>query len=388
MDTFSSSVPSTRPADLSPPTNYRLPLLLLLLVLLAAVAFLPTYVEQLKYRQTKGEVAALSEALPELKVGSLGNLFTLIARKVSPSVVHIETDRQFRTRPDEITAFLDPRIRQQRGQASGVIVDEEGYIVTNFHVIANADEVTVRLPDGRTRSAEVVGSDAKNDLAVIKIEADGLIPAPWGDSDQLEVGAMVWAIGNPFGLDNSVTSGIVSAKDRRGLNADFLYNEYLQTDAAVNPGNSGGPLVNMSGEIVGINTAIVGPTYQGISFAIPSNVARRIYRQIRETGDVVNGFLGVELSRYNELLAERMGMEYTPGALVGGVSPGSPAEKAGVRPRDLIVAWNGEKIVDAQQLFHLMSRTEPGTKGNLTVIRDGREIEIEVTIGRRPPQAR
>jgi serine protease Do len=220
---------------------------------------------------------------------------------------------------------------------------------------------------------------------VIKIEADGLVPAPWGNSDLLEVGAMVWAIGNPFGLDNSLTFGIISAKDRRGLNDEFLYNEYLQTDAAVNPGNSGGPLVNMSGEIVGINTAIVGPTYQGISFAIPSNVARRIYRQIRETGgDVVNGYLGVGLSPLNAMLAERLGIDYEPGALVVHVSPGSPADKAGVQSRDLIVAWNGEQIADPQQLFHYLSRTAPGTKGELTVLRNGKELEIAVTVGRRP----
>ncbi len=387
MDTYPAPpAPQQRSADIS---AYRLPLLLLLLLIVAAVAFLPTYLEQIKYKQTRAEVAAISEALPELKVGSLGKLFTLVGRTVSPSVVHIQTERPVLVR-DEISALLGPQLRQQQGQASGVIVDEQGYIVTNYHVINNAnfDNIQVQLPDGRTRRAEVVGDDAKNDLAVLKIEADKLIPAPWGNSDLLEVGELVWALGNPFGLDNSLTFGIVSAKDRRGVNAESRYNEYLQTDAAVNPGNSGGPLVNMSGEIVGINTAIVGPTFQGISFAIPSNVAKRIYQQIRENGAVINGYLGIEPRPLNEKLAEQLGIQRIEGALVAGVVRGSPADKAGVEPLDVIIAWDGEAIVDPQQLIHYATRTAPGTSVTLKVLRDEKEVEIEVTVGRRPPQQR
>jgi len=386
MDPYEATTIAARPG--TPPAQvgwYRLPVLLLILALLVGVAFLPTYLEQVKYRQTRAEVAAINEALPELKIGSMGKLFTLLARKVSPSVVHIETDREFMV-GGELAALLGPQIRQQQGQASGVIVDEEGYIVTNYHVVANADEIRVRLPDGRTRVAEPIGSDPKNDLAVVKIEADGLIPAPWGNSDKLEVGEMVWALGNPFGLDNTLTFGIVSAKDRRVRNAQSPYQEYLQTDAAVNPGNSGGPLVNMIGEIIGINTAIVGPTYQGISFAIPSTLAKQVYQQIRESGDVVNGYLGVELRRLTERLAEQLGIEQAEGALVMGVIRGSPAEKAGLEPRDLIIEWNGKKIEDPQELIHYVARTAPGTKGTLKVLRDGKEIELNVTIGRQPTQ--
>ena len=384
MDVYQPSTLKTQ----APPARvawYRLPMLLLILAILIAVAFFPYYLEQVKYRQTRAEVAAINEALPELKIGSMGKLFTLLARKVSPSVVHIDTERRVMV-GGEMALFLGPHVRQQQGEASGVIVDEEGYIVTNFHVVANADEIRVRLPDGRTRDAELVGSDPKNDLAVIKIEADGLIPAPWGNSDKLEVGEMVWALGNPFGLDNSLTFGIVSAKDRRVRNTNSPYQEYLQTDAAVNPGNSGGPLVNMIGEIIGINTAIVGPYYQGISFAIPSNLAKQVVEKIRESGDVVNGFLGVEFRRLNARDADRWSAEQREGALVFGVIRGSPAEKAGIEPGDLIVGWNGETIDDPQELIHYVARTAPGTKGKLKIIRDGEEIELEVTVGRQPTQ--
>ncbi len=386
MDQYPTPAAAGRPAaGAAPSKSYRLPLLLLVLLVLATVAFLPTYLERVKFKQTQGELAALGEALPELKVETLGKLFTLVPRKVSPSVVHIDTERTVLWRGDEITALLGPQIARQKGQASGVIVDPAGYIVTNYHVIANADpdSIDVHLPSGRTHKAVVIGDDAKNDLAVLKIEAENLIPAPWGDSDAVQVGELVWAIGNPFGLDNSLTFGIVSAKARRGLNEEYRYNEYLQTDAAVNPGNSGGPLVNMKGEIVGINTAIVGPTFQGISFAIPSNVARRIFEQIKETGAVINGYLGVELGMLTRSLAQRLGIEQLEGALVAQIATGSPAEKAGLEPGDLVIAWNGEEIVDPQQLSHQVARTAPGTEATLTVLRDGNEVKLKVTVGKR-----
>jgi S1-C subfamily serine protease len=364
--------------------------LLLILVVLSAVAFLPTYLEQLRYRQAKGEIAAINEALPDSQAASFGKMFTMLARKVSHSVVHIKTQRSFRGGRDEFFAILGPQVHRQRGEASGVIVDEAGYIVTNYHVIAKADtdDIEVRLANGQTYRAEIVGSDAKNDLAVLKIEADNLIPLPWGNSDNLEVGEMVWALGNPFGLDNTLTFGIISGKDRRGVNAASTYQEFLQTDAAVNPGNSGGPLVNMMGEIVGINTAILGPTFQGISFAIPSNIAKRIYQQIRENGEVVNGFLGVGLETRNDRLARQLGVEQIEGALVLQVQDGSPAAKAGIEPGDLIIAWDGEKIGDPQELFYNVSRAAPGTKVTLTVIREEREMKLTVTVGRRPPENR
>jgi serine protease Do len=392
MDSYLSSPPERRPvAQSSSSAWYRLPLLLLVLLILAAVAFLPTYLEQVKYQQTKGEVAALAESLPDLKVGSLGKLFTLVGRKASPSVVHIQTEGRVAIREDEFGLFFGQQFRRQQGEASGVIVDAEGYIVTNYHVIANVDPkkggiIRVKLRGGDAYVADIVGDDAKNDLAVLKINAPNLIPAAWGDSDQLQVGEMVWALGNPFGLDNSLTFGIVSAKARRGLTEEFRFNEYLQTDAAVNPGNSGGPLVNMSGEIVGINTAIVGPTFQGISFAIPSNVAKRVYEEIKATGTVTNGFLGILPGRLSRQLAEQLGIEQLEGALVLEVVDDSPAAKAGLEPGDFVTAVNGEKIEDPLHLIHKVARTAPGTRVTLTVIRGGKELKTDVTVGRRTKQ--
>ncbi len=378
-------------SDTLPPRQTRsmMPLLLVILATLVAAAVLPSYLENIQYRRVRGEIAAINEQMPGLQPASLGKIFTFLARKVSHSAVHIETEREvdYRGR-DELAALYGPRMRQQQqGQASGVIVDESGYIVTNYHVIANADVVRVRLTTGKTYVADVIGSDPKNDLAVLKIEPnDLLIPAPWGDSNALEVGEMVWALGNPFGLDFSLTFGIVSAKDRRGVNAESRYQEYLQTDAAVNPGNSGGPLVNVIGEIVGINTAIVGPTYQGISFAIPSNVARRIYEQIRKNGEVINGFLGVLPATITDELAIKLKLKSTEGALVREVVPDSPAAQAGIVPGDVILEWRGQKLEDAQALPHYVARTDVGNKVKVTIVRDGETKTVEVIVGRRPKE--
>jgi S1-C subfamily serine protease len=383
MDTHASSQPA-RTTVRSSSDHYRLPLLLLVLLVLATVAFLPTYLERVKYQQTRAELAAIRETLSDAGVGELGKLFTFVAKAVSPSVVHIETGRTV-FRRDELSAILGPQILQQRGQASGVIVDPDGYIVTNYHVIANADydNIKVKLPDGREGPARVVGDDAKNDLAVLKVDIPNLIPALWGDSNLLKAGEMVWALGNPFGLDNSLTFGIVSATARRGVNAEDRYSEYLQTDAAVNPGNSGGPLVNIKGEVIGINTAIVGPTFQGISFAIPSNVAKRIYEDIRKTGAVVNGFLGAELMPLTPQLANQLGIDRLEGALVVSVGDGTPAAKAGLEPGDFIISFDDINIEDPSHLVHLIARTQPGTKVKLKVLRAGKEVDVEVTVGRR-----
>lgn len=385
MDDY-SRVATQSPVHYPPSTGswYRLPFLLLVLFALLVLAFLPTYIERLSYSRTKAEVAAISDFLATDPVAAMAKTYTMVARKVSPSVVHIETERRVLWRGDELAMLFGPQLRQQQGQASGVIVDPAGYIVTNYHVIANATDVRVRLPDGTEYDAEVIGSDPKNDLAVIKIEGEHLIAAPWGDSNALDVGEMVWAIGNPFGLDNTLTSGIVSAKDRRGVNAASRYQEYLQTDAAVNPGNSGGPLVNIMGEIVGINTAIIGPLYSGVSFAIPSNVAKRIYEQIRENGEVINGYLGIEPRMITQEIAERLGLEDVEGVLIVAVVRGSPAAKAGIEPGDVVIEWEGKKVADPQELIHLVAKMMPGTKARMKLVREGQEREIEVTVGRRP----
>jgi len=249
----------------------HLPLLIAIFVVLVGVAFVPTYLEQVKYHQTKGEIAAVNEALPDMNAAALGKIFTMLPRKVSPSAVHIQTTRDVAfIGNNRLNNLFAPQIRQQQGQASGVIVDADGYIVTNYHVISGATSVSVRLTDGRVLDAEIIGSDPETDLAVLKIDGGGkLIPAAWGNSDALEVGELVWALGNPFGLDFTLTFGIVSAKDR-SVNANSRYQKYLQTDAAVNPGNSGGPLVNMIGEIVGIKPQSLAQPTRGSALPFPA----------------------------------------------------------------------------------------------------------------------
>ena len=261
----------TRPAT-PPPAG--VPTLVGLLVVLLAVWLLPPLVENIQFALVAGGERAQVEVAREQLANHPPLAFTQVsedvAKSVGPSVVHIDAIQNF-------VVFGLGFVQQHgyaKGQGSGVIIDKEGFVLTNNHVIDGASEITVSLSDGRKVDAELIGSDMLTDLAVLKINADGLIEAPWGDSEKLPVGAPVWAVGNPFELDRSVTFGIISAKSRRGL-GNTPYQEFLQTDAAVNPGNSGGPLVDSSGQVVGINTAIYGSTYQGISFAIPSETAAR-----------------------------------------------------------------------------------------------------------------
>ncbi len=365
------------------PPSSRGPLLfgiLLALAVMLGLMYLPKYMEQLEYSRTRGQVQAIDEALPDLKdkIGSLGKLFSLLAKKVGPSVVHIDTQQARRTHD----IFGNLGMSETEGEASGVIVDPDGYIVTNNHVIDGADTINVSLSDGSAYTGSVIGADPGSDLAVVKISATNLIAAPWGDSDQLEVGEQVLAIGNPFGLDRSVTSGIISAKNRRGVGNSQA--EFLQTDCAVNPGNSGGPLINLSGQIVGINTAIIGPSYQGISFALPSNAAKEVYQQLRAGQKVSRGYLGVGLASVPDALARRLGMKPGVGALVKSVAVGSPAEKAGIRGGDVIIQWNNQPIEDPNLLMLLVARTKTGSTVPATINRNGQETQLEVTVGQRP----
>jgi serine protease Do len=304
-----------------------------------------------------------------------------VAKSIEPSVVGIETTRVVRGRlRDEWSQFF------QSGEGSGVIVDEAGYVVTNAHVIDGASELTIKLSDGRTvENVALVGADLSADLAVLKIGAGGLVAATWGDSDQLEVGDEVLAVGNPYQLDRTVTAGIVSAKDRPGVVGELPRAEFLQTDAAVNPGNSGGPLVNMKGEVVGINLAIVGPSYRGISFAIPSNRVREVYERLRRTGTVApRGFLGVNMWDVSEQLAFELRLDEVTGVLVARVEPDSPADEAGVRQRDVILEWNGQKIESKEELAMAVARSKVGSTASLIVFREGRRIELTVEVGQRP----
>jgi S1-C subfamily serine protease len=265
-----------------------------------------------------------------------------------------------------------------------VIVDDEGYIVTNHHVVEGAQTIRVVLSDGREAVAEVIGSDIVSDVAVIKIDLDGLHAAEWGDSDELDIGDLVWAMGSPFGLKQSTTFGIVSAKDRTGVSA-HAYQDFLQTDAAVNPGNSGGPLIGTNGKIVGINTAIVGRWFRGVSFAIPSNTARKIYDSLRENGEVARGWLGVSLGDIDAEVAERMNLPEL-GAIIGHVFEDSPADAAGLQPGDAVIMWNGDDVADPTELTHLVVDTPIGSEVEVKFVRGGRERSTTVRVGKRPPR--
>jgi serine protease Do len=325
--------------------------------------------------------------------------FRTVAEAIRPSVVSISTVQrvqpriQDRSRPDipeEFRRFFDDdlfgpfefRVPQEglerEGLGSGVIISSDGYVLTNNHVVRDADEVSVTLSDGRTVSAEVVGTDAKTDVAVLKIDSDSLVPAPLGDSDAAEVGDWVLAIGSPFGLDQTVTAGIISAKARQMGIAD--YEDFIQTDAAINPGNSGGPLVNMRGQIIGINTAIASRTgaYNGVGFAIPSNLATSIKDAIIQHGRVQRGRLGALIQDLNEDLANSFSFDSTDGVLVGDVLDDSPAQRAGLQAGDIVVEFNGQRVENANELRMAVAATPPGTSSQLVIFRDGRRRTLQV----------
>jgi Do/DeqQ family serine protease len=355
------------------------------------VLLAPSLAEQFQYHITRGkeraEVESARATLSEHKLDAIGHAFGAVAKAVGPSVVHIDVRVLRQSRNIDEAYYLGNRHQQfeAQGQGSGVIVDADGYILTNNHVIQGAREIVVKISDGRSFSGKVVGADTLTDLAVVKIDADKLSVASWGDSDALEEGSLVWAVGNPFGLDRSVTFGIISAKSRRGFGGS-PYQDFLQTDAAVNPGNSGGPLVNINGEIVGINTAIIGRSFQGITFSIPSNMAKEVYDRLRTTGKVARGWLGVELAELTPEIAKKLQVDTPQGALVNDVLRGAPAEKAGIEPGDVIVEWNKHPIDGPTALSLLVARTKVGTKADAVVIRDGKRITVPVTVEERPSQ--
>jgi serine protease Do len=270
---------------------------------------------------------------------------------------------------------------RQRSLGSGLIIASDGYILTNNHVIDNAEKVVVKLSSGDTEyPAKVIGKDPQLDIALIKIDGNGLPTAPLGDSDRLEVGEWVLAIGNPFGLDSTVTSGIVSAKERRI--GQGPYDSFIQTDAKINPGNSGGPLINMRGEVVGINSALFSETGEnmGIGFAIPINMIKEILPQLKDKGKVTRGWMGVIVQSVTRDIAESMGLDQTGGALISEVAKDGPAARAGIKVGDLIIEFNGNQIKDANDLPILVARTAPGEKVRVKILRDKRELTIPVQV--------
>jgi len=340
----------------------------------------------------------------------LATAFKDVSKEVAPSVVHItsiahvepagtqggaeDLFRRFFFQngfPDSWGGPLNPGLTdpelqpERRGEGSGVIVGQDGYIVTNNHVVDGADDLRVRLNDGRELNANVVGTDPESDLAVLKVDAHGLTPARLGDSSGIEVGDWVVAVGDPFGLDHTVTAGIISAKGRKNMGLATFEN-FIQTDAAINPGNSGGPLVDLAGEVIGINTAITTRTggSAGIGFAIPSEMVRTVLESILQHGDVERGWLGVIIQELTPDLARSFGYDGQKGALVGQVVAGGPAEKAGLEAGDIIVRVDGKDIGSSRDLLMAVAADAPGKDVTLDVYRNGQERSFSVRLGQRP----
>ena len=343
-------------------------------------------------------LAALLTALPAVAASPAPDFATL-ADQLRPAVVNISTAKTVKQRVpgfrgpqapgqhDMFEEFFDrffrdmpQSSRKERSLGTGFIISDDGYILTNDHVVDGADEIKVKLSDGRTFTGTVRGLDEKIDLALVKIDAGKQLPvAKLGDSDKLRIGEWVMAIGNPFGLEQTVTVGIVSAKGR--VIGAGPYDDFIQTDASINPGNSGGPLFNLKGEVIGINTAIVAGG-QGIGFAIPVNMAKQVVEQLRDDGKVTRGYLGVMVQPLSEELAQSFDLARPHGALVSEVVKGSPAEKAGIKRGDVILRFNGQAIDERNDLPKIVATTKVGKSVPVVVYRDGKERELQVEVGK------
>jgi Do/DeqQ family serine protease len=275
-----------------------------------------------------------------------------------------------------------PRPAPRRGVGSGVVVTEDGYVLTNHHVVRDATKITVELSDGRTFDGRAIGTDEPSDLALVKIDATGLRAVPLGDSNAVEVGDVVLAVGNPLGLGQTVTMGIISAKGRSTARGDGSYEDFLQTDAPINQGNSGGALVNLRGELVGINSQILSPSGGniGIGFAIPSNMARHVMDELRAEGRVRRAQLGVVVQQVTSEIARSLGLDQVGGAIVSEVAPGSAASKAGLEPQDVITTFNGQPVTDMNSLRNRVAEAKPGSAATLVVIRDGQTRTMTATL--------
>jgi S1-C subfamily serine protease len=323
---------------------------------------------------------------PGRSLEAMDREFTELVDHVIPSVVSITTtslpDREALVR--QFFGLGRGGVTQNNKMGSGMIVSPEGHIVTNWHVIAGASQVTIQLNDGRSLPARLAGADQRSDIAVLKVDAEGLTPIAFGDSENVRVGQMVFAVGNPFGLQETVTQGIISAKGRRTTSEEA--NEFFQTSTTINPGNSGGPLIDIHGRVIGINNFIISRSggSEGIGFAIPSNVARRVYQDIVQRGRVIHPWFGVVMRPLNDSLARQLGLRDTKGALVAATMAGSPADKAGVLGGDVILSFNGHPIVDAKDLKKRVSETEIGSPVSMAVLRNGQPHDLSITMEEEP----
>jgi Do/DeqQ family serine protease len=328
-----------------------------------------------------------------------GGSFNAAVQRAQPSVVNIFTSKEIQSPRHPL--LNDPLFRRFFGEqpaedqrasslGSGVIVSSTGYVLTNHHVVEAADEIEVALHDGKKLLAKVVGNDPETDLAVLRVDAENLPAITFGSSDALKVGDVVLAIGNPFGVGQTVTGGIVSALGRTGLGINTFEN-FIQTDAAINPGNSGGALVDAGGNLVGINTAIFSRSggNLGIGFAIPVSTAKMVLEQIVKSGSVTRGWIGVEVQEITPPIAESFRLGDTRGALIAGVLRGGPADKAGVKPGDVLVEVEGKPVSDPTSMLNLIAALPPGASARMKLKRQGQDVDADITVGRRPkPQAR
>jgi serine protease DegQ len=363
-------------------------------VLFIIVLFKPDLVRW----QPQQQSLTIQQAKPaSAGVATASESFAPAAQRVIPSVVNVFTQQKVRTPAhpalqDPIFRYffgdrLDERPREVSNLGSGVIVSANGYILTNHHVVVAADEIQVALANGQTLPARVVGADPETDLAVLKIDANDLPAITFAQIDSIQVGDWVLAVGNPFGVGQTVTAGIVSALGRSSLGINTFEN-FIQTDAAINPGNSGGPLVDAAGNLVGVNSAIYSRTggSQGIGFAIPVSIARQVMEQIIQSGSVTRGWVGVEVQDMTPELAESFNLKSAEGALIAGVLKSGPADAGGVRPGDILLAVNGNKVSNSATLLNLIAALKPGEVAQLRVLRKEQSLDLKVQVGRRPMQ--
>ncbi|MBN3858326.1 MULTISPECIES: Do family serine endopeptidase [unclassified Paraburkholderia] len=350
-------------------------------------------------KQLAEPIVALREVAPGIGGGSAQGSYADAAQKAMPAVVNVFSSKDGSLPPDPrqndplFRYFFGDRNKNNKQQeqpaanlGSGVIVSPDGYILTNQHVIDGADQIEIALSDGRTTNAKVIGIDPETDLAVLKINLPNLPTITLGRMDQTRVGDVVLAIGNPFGVGQTVTMGIISALGRNHLGINTFEN-FIQTDAPINPGNSGGALVDVNGNLLGINTAIYSRSggSLGIGFAIPVSTARSVLESIITTGSVTRGWIGVEPQDLTPEIAESFGINQKSGAIVAGVLQGGPADKAGIKPGDILLSVNGEEITDTTRLLNVIAQIKPGTDAKVHLVRKNKDMDLDVTIGKRPP---